>query len=192
MTHMKRAHAVSRSMDWTAVYIDFKSKHCNIAKYHREYFRDFCIRVGITDVILSHTTVYEHLRQAALFYEAGEQSTETLASNSSVEDPADVPGTENNVPTDHANEEDSDPAQVAIFDLESLIAAASKTEANSRTSSAPASQTVLPFRNLNSGIPKLSIEWSGIKFSYPCLDPGRSLASLLFYLRELEEAHHAY
>ena len=137
MTHMKRLHAVSRSMDWTAVYIDFKSKNCSISKYHREYFQDFCIRAGITDVVLGHTTVYEHLRQAALFYEAGDQSTETLQSNSSAEEPSEVLVAENNISTDTSNEEDSDPTQVAIFDLENLIATASKTESSHNSSSAP-------------------------------------------------------
>ena len=176
MSKLQRAAQITKQLDWAAVYKDYlNSDSYSLHDYYHRYFKDFCASCGITDLMISLSSFYSHTAQ----FRTQPSQQPNNVEQTTVASEATVAGDERCL---NAGEHSSSmQEQVAVFDLEKLMAAAPVASSVSSISIGREPAT----RNL-------SIEWSGIKFAYPCLDPGRSLASLLFYLRELEEAHHAY
>ena len=190
MTRFQRLCQIARLLDWTAVYADYKSKKCGLYSYHAMYFRDYCISVGITDCLLSANCVAKHLKVIEAQLKSAAEKEQDAAEPSA-----------DGAPKNHesANEQrdpvDADKNQVTVFDLEKLMTAAIPATSPTKASSVSSVATSRPYSGggeIPSELQQINIEWSGMRFSYPCPDPGRNLALLLYRLRKLEEAGHAY
>lgn len=171
------AHKLISSIDWDTLYKDFKVRNLSYRIYYKEHFAAFLIKAGIVDYIPSYNTFYTHIRSIK------EEELLALEEDALREGSQDEYATEENATAPDDN-------QIAVFDLDEIIEGTTVTAASTENNTATyfTKSSLKP----NSGTLQLNIEYSGIKFSYPCLDPGRSLASLLHHIRELEEAHHAY
>lgn len=184
------AHKLICAIDWVALYKDFQARNKSYRIYHKEYLAAFLIKAGIVGYIPSYNTFYTHLRRAReevqLALEEDVSHGDT-ASNGTTVSVAESKSQDAIATEENAAIPDDD--QIAVFDLDKIVE--STKAASASTENNPA--TYFPKSSLmpDSGTQQLSIEYLGIKFSYPCLDPGRSLASLLFHIKELEEAHHA-
>ncbi len=194
MTDQKRAREICLIINWTAAYADFKSRNCTLSSYCRNYFEIFLISYGITDYVPNRATVLYRFKKvkaqlgSLLDNEASAQAQESACS------------TTENEPT-HKEEvhgttsSDTDPSQVAVFDLEKLVATATSAPAPTNKANPPLATATphLCSGSLSFGMSQLNVEWGGMRFSYPCLDPGQHLALLLYRLKELEEeARHAH
>ena len=186
-----KAYKFIRAIDWAALYKDFKARNKSYRVYHREYLAAFLIKAGIVDYIPSYNTFYTHL--AAVRKVAQLVAEENESRDDPASDGANASAVESGPQKKFASEKRTaapDDNQIAVFDLDQII------EDTKIAPASTANNTATDFYKSSlkpdSGTRQLSIEYSGIRFSYPCLDPGRSLASLLFHIRELEEVHHAY
>lgn len=183
MTDRQRRSKKFKNLDWTAVYADFQSKNCSFAIYYTDHFKNFCITWGLCDVFPGRSTFYRHFKKIhSQLGSLSENEASAPAQESACSATENEPTHEEEV--HGTTSSDTDLSQVAVFDLEKLVATAA--------ASAPASPHLFS-GDQPSGLSQLNVEWAGMRFSYACLDPGRNLALLLYRLKELEEeARHAY
>ncbi len=183
----RRAVQISKLLDWNAVFADYQSKRCySLRYYYHRYFKDFCASCGITDHLLGEACFYRHINPIVA-QKAQQSSCDEPTAEQEIIEPVAL---DQDPSLQESEPKNSEPKQVAIFDLEQLIASATTT---SIKATAPSPSRHPSGLDLNAPNSKLCIEWAGMSFSYQCLDPGRSLALLLYRLKELAEAqHHAH
>lgn len=195
----KGAKRLSAAIDWAGMYQDYLASGLSMRKYYFECFVDFCQRCGICDHVLSRTTMEIHLKRERDRILAEEQKAEELETIASPDDngssaPQSIDVKESSAESGSQVETQSQVLSetIRVCDLGTIISDA-RSSTVTPPSIAPDLSVPPPTARIQFIPPRCLItEFKGMKFTFACHDPIKTLTALISQLNNQKDGRHAY